>query len=208
METFLVLASIIVVLAVGVVSPGPSFILVARTAVAFSRTAAVASAFGMATGATALCLVALLGLHAILTQVPTAYIALKLVGGAYLLYLALKTWRAADKPLALQNDASSSSRNVARHFLLAAGTMVSNPKAAVQYGVIFAAILPPTPSPALMTALPPSVFLLEASWYLVVAIALSASKPKAVYLKAKGNLDRVAGAVLALLGCRLMLAAR
>ncbi len=41
METTLALIPILTVLAIGIISPGPSFILVARTAVAVSRVAAI-----------------------------------------------------------------------------------------------------------------------------------------------------------------------
>jgi len=84
METTLTLIQILAVLAIGVISPGPSFILVARTAVAVSRAAAMSAAFGMATGATLLGIAALLGLNALLHQIPSAYLTLKVVGGIYL----------------------------------------------------------------------------------------------------------------------------
>jgi threonine/homoserine/homoserine lactone efflux protein len=70
METALTLIPILAVLAIGVISPGPSFILVARTAVDVSRLAAIASAFGMASGAFVLAVAALLGLNALLHQIP------------------------------------------------------------------------------------------------------------------------------------------
>ncbi|MBI5506774.1 MAG: LysE family transporter [Deltaproteobacteria bacterium] len=205
METALNLISILLVLSVGVVSPGPSFILVARTAVAISRLAAVSSALGMAAGATVLCIAALLGLHALLHQIPAAAVALRVVGGAYLLYLAFGAWRGARLPIELAGDAGSSADRLPRHFTLAAATMLSNPKAAVQYGVIFAAMLPRSPSVALVAALPPSIFALEAGWYLIVAFALSAPGPRSRYLQAKAAIDRTAGVILGLLGVRLLL---
>lgn len=204
MHTLLSLIGILAVLAIGVVSPGPSFVMVARTAVAVSRRAAIASAFGMASGAAVLCIAALLGLHALLSQIPELYLALKLGGGGYLLYLALK----AAAPLVPPEAASSSQPGRRRHFALAAGTMLSNPKAAVQYGVIFAAMLPQSPSLALTLLLPPAVFLLEVSWYLFVAFGLSSTRPRDAYLKAKAAIDRTVGVVLACLGVRLLLSTR
>ena len=208
MHTLLSLIGILAVLAIGVVSPGPSFVMVARTAVAVSRRAAIASAFGMASGAAVLCVAALLGLHALLSQIPELYLALKVGGGGYLLYLAFKAWRGAAAPLVPPDGALSSRPGWRRHFALAAGTMLSNPKAAVQYGVIFAAMLPQSPSLALTLLLPPAVFLLEVSWYLFVAFGLSSTRPLDAYLKAKAAIDRTVGFVLACLGIRLFLSAR
>lgn len=208
METTLALIPILAVLAIGVISPGPSFILVARTAVAVSRGAALAAALGMASGAVVLAIAALLGLNALLHQIPSAYLALKLIGGTYLLYLAYKTWHGASTPIHLDQNTGASSSSLLRHFGLAAATMLSNPKAAVQYGVIFAAMLPPSPSLALTVALPVGVFLLEACWYLVVAFALSAARPRDAYLRTKSTIDRTVGLVLSVLGIKLLLSSR
>jgi threonine/homoserine/homoserine lactone efflux protein len=48
----------------------------------------------------------------------------------------------------------------------------------------------------------------ETAWYALVALAFSASRPRAVYLRAKTWIDRAAGAVIGLLGMRLILEAR
>lgn len=208
MDTLLTLLPILGVLVVGVISPGPSFILVARTAVAISRLAALASAVGMAAGAALLATAALLGLHALLQQIPSAFTALKVVGGLYLLYLALQTWRGAGRPVPVDDQTNPDAGGLWRHFALAIGTMVSNPKAAVQYGVLFSAMLPASPTRAVTIALPIAVFALEATWYTIVALALSAPGTRNAYLRRKLVIDRVAGILLAVIGVRLILMAR
>jgi threonine/homoserine/homoserine lactone efflux protein len=208
METILTLAGILAVLAIGVISPGPSFLLVSRTAVAHSRRAAIACALGMGAGATVLSIIALVGLHAILQRVPIAYTALKLVGGTYLLYLAYKVWRGADTAIQFAERQERTTAGLLRYFGLGAATMISNPKAAVQYGVIFAAMLPSAPSLGLTLAIPPGVFVLEVTWYLIVACALSAKGPRNTYLRGKATIDRLAGAILGMLGIRLLIASK
>lgn len=208
MEIALSLLPILAVLTIGVVSPGPSFILVAQTAVSLSRTHAIAAAIGMASGATLLSIAALLGLHVLLSQIPTAFLFLKALAGIYLLYLGVKSWRCADRPMPTPASNNRPERRLATQFLQAAAVMVTNPKAAVQYGVIFAAMLPSRPTPALFVALPIAVFSLEASWYVVVAIGLSAQRPRAIYLSVKRKIDRTAGVVLGLLGAKLIFSAK
>lgn len=208
MDTVLGLASILAVLAIGVISPGPSFILVARTAVAVSRRAAAASALGMAAGASLLSVAALVGLGAILREIPAAFLALKWVGGAYLVWLGWKTWRGAGASLEVAAGGAVPAGRPRRHFFVALATMLGNPKAAVVYGVIFAALLPRTPTRALLLALPPAIFVMEGAWYLLVAYALSSPRTRRAYLRAASAIDRVAGAVLGLLGLRLLLSPR
>lgn len=85
MELLTAIFSIVVALTLGAMSPGPSFVMVARTSLAVSRRDGLAAAVGMGVGGVLFSAIALLGMLAILTTVPLSYIALKVLGGAYLL---------------------------------------------------------------------------------------------------------------------------
>lgn len=52
--------------------------------------------------------------------------------------------------------------------------------------------------------LPPMLFLIEFTWYTVVAVGFSSRAPKAAYLRSKVWIDRAAGAVVGALGLKLM----
>ena len=56
----------------------------------------------------------------------------------------------------------------------------------------------------MLLALPPLIFLQETAWYGLVAVAFSSSRPRAVYLGAKLWIDRVAAALIGVLGVRLV----
>lgn len=205
MDAVVALAGILGALAVGVVSPGPSFVLVARTSVAVSRRAGLASAVGMGLGGVLFGGLALAGLHAILSQVSWLYAGLKLAGGGYLVWLAVRIWRGAPEPLSMGEGGIPREAGVGRAFSFALMTQVSNPKTAIVYGSVFAALLPPNPPGWLFLALPPLIFLLETGWYAVVAVAFSAGRPRAAYLRWKSRIDRVAAGVIGALGLRLVL---
>jgi threonine/homoserine/homoserine lactone efflux protein len=89
MQELATLASIVTALSVGAISPGPSFVMVARVAVASSRIRALATALGMGAGGAIFGAVALLGLQSVLLAVPALYAALKVIGGLYLCYLGV-----------------------------------------------------------------------------------------------------------------------
>src|SRR5262249_15431178 len=99
---------ILATLAVGVVSPGPSFVLIARTAVATSRADGLAAAVGMGAGGLTFAVAALLGLHGVLLAVPSLYLVLKIAGGCYLAYLGFRIWTGAKKPLSVAQVAPGS----------------------------------------------------------------------------------------------------
>lgn len=207
MDPVIALLSILGALTVGAVSPGPSFVLVARTSIAVSRRDGLAAALGMGAGGVSFCVLALLGLHAVLANVAWLYAALKLLGGLYLVYLGVRIWRGARQPIVLADTGEAGARGVGRSFLFALATQLSNPKTAVVYASIFAALLPADPPLWVSLVLPPAIFLIEAGWYTLVAVAFSAGRPRAAYLRSKTWIDRTAGAVMGALGARLVVEA-
>ena len=73
MELPIALGAIFGAILIGAVSPGPSFVLVARTAIAVSRSAGMATALGMGLGGLMFASAALLGLHVVLTRSSPAW---------------------------------------------------------------------------------------------------------------------------------------
>lgn len=208
MEPMTAVVAILAALLVGAISPGPSFVIVARNAIGLSRRDGVATAVGMGIGGVFFSGIALLGLYTMLAAVGWLYAGLKIAGGLYLLYLAFKIWRGASLPLAIDNDGSKHKCDVRNSLLAGLGTQLSNPKTAIFYGSIFAALLPQHPPIWCYFALPPLVFAIEAGWYSVVALCFSSRRPRMLYLKAKTWVDRIAAGAIAALGLRLILTAQ
>src|SRR5205085_7867128 len=120
---------------------GPSFVLVARISVAVSRGDGVAAALGMGVGGVIFASLALFGLQAVLVSLPWLYTGVRLLGGTYLLYLAVMLWRGAREPIAL-SDADAPVAAAGRSFWLGLSTQLSNPKTTIVYASVFAALLP------------------------------------------------------------------
>ncbi|WHO73339.1 LysE family translocator [Rhizobium sp. BT03] len=199
-----VFISIMAALAVGAMSPGPSFVVVSRIAISRSRLDGLAAALGMGAGGVVFAVLALAGLTALLSQFEWLYILLKVAGGAYLIYIAVNIWRGAAQPLEV-SDAGDDRRAPRLSFTTALLTQLSNPKTIIVYASLFAALLPRTVPLDLMIALPLGVFAVEAGWYSIVALAFSARHPRRLYFAAKSWIDRAAGAVMGGLGLRLIL---
>lgn len=208
MELVLSLASVLGALLIGAISPGPSFVLVARTSMAASRIDGLFTAIGMGIGGVVFSVVVLLGLQVVLASVPWLYLAFKLVGGLYLVYIAIRIWRGAKNPFVIPDTERGVRRSAKKFFLLGLLTQLSNPKTAVVYGSIFSALLPRNLPLFATMALPFLVFLVEAGWYSVVAFTLSAEPSRAAYLVSKVHVDRIAGGVMGLLGLKLIAGAR
>jgi threonine efflux protein len=204
MDILLSVFFILSALLAGAMSPGPSFVLIARISMGTSRNDGIAASIGMGIGGVIFSLLALMGLQTILTNIPVLYIGLKVFGGLYLIYIAIRIWRGANQPLKIIDNSINGSSTMTKSFLIGLGTQISNPKAAIVYSGIFAALLPTNIPQTIYYILPPLVFIVEAGWYMVVTLLLSSKSPRTIYLKSKSVLDRVAGGVMAGLGVKLI----
>lgn len=204
MSSLSVFLSIAAALSIGAMSPGPSFVMVSRIAVSRSRIDGLAAALGMGLRGVVFSILALAGLTALLSQFEWLYLALKVAGGIYLIYIAFRIWRGASDPLDM-GETALGTRAVGRSFMSAFLTEISNPKTIVVYASIFAALLPQSIPIGLIVAIPIGVFAVEAGWYTIVAYAFSARHPRRVYLSAKAWIDRLAGTVMAGLGLQLVI---
>ena len=209
MQQMTALLGIGAAIALGAASPGPSFIMVARTAIASSRTDGISAAIGMGVGGLVFAATALLGLHGLLLAIPSLYWVLKVVGGLYLAYLGLRIWLGAKKPLISGTiEPTSSTTTAIRSFALGLTTQISNPKTAVVYASVFAAFLPAESSLVFSFGIASLVFMIETVWYTLVALVLSSNVPRTVYLHYKSWIDRAAGGMMIALGFKLVASAR
>jgi threonine/homoserine/homoserine lactone efflux protein len=113
-----------------IATPGQDMILVMSRSIAQGAAAGVATAAGVSVGLVGHTVLATLGLGAILRTSEWLFVALKLVGAAYLLYLGFGLLRTKQGALAL---GSMSPRPLGKLFVDGAFSNLSNPKIAVFY---------------------------------------------------------------------------
>ncbi len=113
-----------------IVAPGQDMILVMSRSIAQGSVAGVATAAGVSVGLVGHTFLATLGLGAILRTSEWLFLALKLVGAAYLVYLGVQLLRTKNSELAVSTGAP---RSLWRLFFDGALSNVSNPKIAVFY---------------------------------------------------------------------------
>jgi threonine/homoserine/homoserine lactone efflux protein len=113
-----------------IVTPGQDMVLVMSRSIAQGPAAGVATAAGVSVGLIGHTVLATLGLGAILRTSEWLFIALKLVGAAYLVYLGIQLLRTRPHELGV---AAGAPRPPWRLFFDGALSNVSNPKIAVFY---------------------------------------------------------------------------
>lgn len=177
--------------------------MIVQLAVSSTRSQALAASLGVGVGGMIFVTAALLGLQGVLLAVPSIYVVLKFLGGLYLCYLGYIIFRSAKQPLRV-TAGNYESKSQMKSFSLGLITQVSNPKAAIVYASVFAALLPHHYSPAFAVALLALIFLVEVGWFCLVSLLLSSVGPQKAYLSFKIWVDRAVGAVMFGLGLKLL----
>ena len=205
MNEYAFLGAIAGILLVGAMSPGPSFLVVAKNSLSQSRAHGIATAFGTGLGVAIFAVLASLGVTALIEKVPSAYLLLKIIGGLYLVFLAWKIWGGSKQVLTPEQIEPGSKTTLYRAFLSGLITQTSNPKTALVIAGIFAAFVPSSPPANTALLVTIIAFVIDFSWYAAVALTLSTARSRGVYLKAKTGFDRVAAVFLGAVGIKLVL---
>lgn len=123
-----------------IVIPGPSVLFVIGRALAHGRRTAVATALGNVFGSYVLVTAVAFGIGSLVERSVTVYMAVKLAGAAYLVYLGVQAFRHRKdlKATAMQTGPETEPRGDLRTVLDGALVGVTNPKGVV----FFAAVLP------------------------------------------------------------------
>lgn len=209
MNYAVVLGSILAVHVLAMISPGPNVLIVAQTALGHTRRAGIITALGVATGSTIWSSAALLSLSIVFAQFAWFYGALKLLGGTYLLYLGIKLWRTADHNLLVSPSSTQATLHTDWHaFRLGLLTNLTNPKAVIFFGSIFAALLTPALPPWVKLAAVGIIVVDAIGWHVALACFFSTRRAQQSYRSIKHWVDRAAGTLLAFLGLQLILASR
>ena len=196
-----ILVSIGLVQLLATISPGPSFLITVRTAVAGSRLDGMKVAIGLAAGAVTWAAATVLGLHLLFQHSPWLYLTMKIGGALYLLWIAVQMLRFAAEPLKLDGAVETRDR---QHFFRGYFTQISNPKVVVFFASIFMVMLPHDVPPWMSLMLIVIVGCNDFIWYTIVALSFGAPPVRRFYLGAKAWIDRAIGLALATLALRLL----
>lgn len=128
-------------------SPGPATLTIAGTGMAEGRAAALAVASGLVAGSASWGLAAALGMSALMQAHVWIFETVRYAGALYLLWLAVKSLRAGLAPTSAKPFRTATG-GVKRLFLRGYLIHLTNPKAILSWGAVFAIALPPAASPS------------------------------------------------------------
>ncbi len=201
---FLALAALLTIL------PGADMALVTRSTLAGGRRAASFTTLGIGLGCLVHATASALGISAILATSATAFMVVKSVGAAYLVYVGargiIETWRhrTAEPTLDVSGARQARHLDARRAFSEGLLTNVLNPKVAIFYLTLLPQFIEPS-GPVLLQSLALALIHIVMGLMWLTAYAWFIHQFAAVLNRpaVKHALERVTGAVLIALGLRL-----
>ena len=167
-------------------TPGPATLTIAGTSMERGRRAGAVSSLGIMFGSAAWGLAAAAGLSGVMLANAWLFEALRYGGAAYLMWLALKSLRSAlsspDKGL---SGFRVQSGDLTRVFIKASLIHLTNPKAILAWGSIYAIILPATATPAQVFGLFGFLYSGSAFTFLLYSVIFSTPAMVRAYARAK-----------------------
>ncbi|MGF1690276.1 LysE family translocator [Photobacterium kagoshimensis] len=200
--TLSIIFSLILISALGAMSPGPSLAVVAKHSLASGRLHGIVTSWSHSMGVGIHALLGILGLAVVLKQSPTLFTAVSYAGAAYLAYLGVNALRSKGGIAAkLKAGESTTILEAARD-----GFMISllNPKLALYFIALFSQFVALSSELSSRIIIVSTPIVIDGLWYTLIAVVLS--RPKVLEkLRSKAQwIDRVSGVVLILLAARVV----
>ena len=206
MDSLPTLLSIAVVWGIAAVTPGPNFFVTVRSASAHSRRHALAAVGGIVTGTALWGLAGFFGISTLFALAPWLYTGLKVVGGAYLVFLGLRLIRASFLREAQSTPAAVAAKpGIWASWRLGLLTNLSNPKTAAFVTSLFATTLPAEPAMGLGLLAAGTMTAVSLAWYGTVAWVFATPVMTGIYSRTARLIDRAAGGIFTLFGAKLAL---
>jgi threonine/homoserine/homoserine lactone efflux protein len=194
--TFTIAAILIVLL------PGPDTLVVVRNLIRGGRGAAIRTVFGVLSGLVVWVFAAALGLSAVLSASHDAYLALRIVGAVYLVWLGVQSLRSRGNPA--DEPAASRRRLLGTGFPAGIASDLLNPKVGVFFVTFLPGFVPHGYSVGWMSLLLGGIFLVLTAIYFAILIAASGPVTRWITdVRIRRRMDRITGLILISFGARL-----
>jgi threonine/homoserine/homoserine lactone efflux protein len=198
------LLSFALIAALITIVPGPDTALVLRTALLVGRRQAFATALGIGTGTLVWGVAAATGVSVLLTVDHVAYVALRIVGALYLVWLGIGMLRDARRPGETGHAAEPPRRGAASAYLRGVGTNLLNPKVGALYVALIPQFIPAHSSHLAMGLALAAVHDLEGLvWFSIFILAAHRARTWFSKDRVRRGFDALTGTVLVGFGVEL-----
>ena len=199
------LAAFLGVSAIVIMTPGPDTALTIRNSLLGGRRAGVFTAIGVSSGQATWTLATAAGIAALLAASEPAFVAVKLLGAAYLVWLGARSLAAAIRGRSQDRSDSATRGTLERRHAFRQGLLsnLGNPKMAAFFPSLLPQFAPQEHAFPVLLALGFVFCLLTLAWLTAYAFAVARAGDFLGRPAIRRVIDAVTGAVLVALGLRL-----
>ncbi len=182
------LGMIAVIYLVAILSPGPATLAIAAASLSSGRRTGLWLAFGVITGSVAWSMVAAFGLGALMLAHAWMLMTVKILGGAYLIFLAVKSARSAMRLVSTDVGAGPelSALHAYRRGLI---IHLTNPKAVLFWGALFSLVVEPGQSVGALLSVLAMCNILGLLSFSGYALLFSVPGAMAIYARARRGFE-------------------
>jgi threonine/homoserine/homoserine lactone efflux protein len=186
------------------ISPGPDFIVAVQSGLSYQKRKALSTALGFGAGIAVHITYCAIGVGYLVSQSLLLFNTLKLIGGLYLLWIAIQLLRSQG----IQAHIKSTYKETSHYYAFRKGflTNVLNPKATLFMVSLFSFILTPTTSFETILLASLCMILLTIFWFSLVILFVSFCKEHVT--KYSKFIDRTSGLALLFLSLKLLMSKR
>lgn len=203
------IALVVGLFALGLVSPGPNFLVVVERSMASGFRGGFVTGLGVALGDGLYAAAGLFGVSAVISQVGWLFTGVKIAGGLYIAWIGgrmiLRGGSGARSP---HGAGPSEPVDHARLFRLGLFTDLSNPKTVVFFTSIFAATYDPALPGWVAAAMWSGILGTSIAWRAGLAVAFSRRRIRALYRRFRRRVETLFGGLLVVFGLRLAVSGR
>lgn len=196
---------LILICFIGMISPGPDFLLITKNALLYPKRQALATAFGIVSGCLFHATYCILGLAFIITQSIVLYTTVKYAGACYLIYLGFKGLSSKQTKKLHPDSSSIKNISVLKAYIEGALCNALNPKLAIFLLSLFTQFVSINASFS-DKSLVAGVFVAESALYWpLLVLFLQSHHIRKLFTSFQASLSRIFGGLLVYLGIRVML---
>lgn len=186
-------------------SPGPDFALVSKQALAGGRRAGLLVSLGISLGLSVHIVYSALGMAAVIAHSSEWMMAIRMIGGAYLVFLGIKGLRARPRGVPVEALVTDRQRCDARKVVVS-GFLCNtfNPKAPIYFLSLFTIVLSPDLPLQTLALYGAWIMIIQFLWFALVTLFFTRKAVRARFLALGHWLDRIFGVVMLGLGLRVL----
>lgn len=188
-----------------IASPGPNILAVIGTSMGVGRGSGISLALGVACGSFTWALMTVFGLSALLATYASALLLIKIFGGAYLLWLAYKSFKSAASSHDVEAiELAGGRRTPFGYFKRGYIIQMTNPKAALAWIAIISLGLQDGAPLWVGALIVIGTFIMSIAVHILYALAFSTPVMVRLYSKSRRVIQGVLGTFFAFAGLRLL----